>query len=119
VNIQAGSSIKIVAKIHTGILPVPFEATCPLCNGKCAIHIPIVGKEIDIPLPPCPIKLSEKEINQKFSEMIPTPPSPFDELHGSVDGTATVTNEKGEVIAVVKFSASDTKSHLKPVLDIM
>lgn len=36
-----------------GIIPLKF--TCAVCGAECKITIPIIGKDIDVNLPDCPI----------------------------------------------------------------
>lgn len=49
--ITTGSKLSVDLK--ASIIPLKFD--CAACGGNCTFKIPIVGKEVNIALPPCPI----------------------------------------------------------------
>ena len=55
-DIDKGSKIDIDLTLKTGILPIPFKASCPLCGANCTIEIPIIKQKVNFALPACPIK---------------------------------------------------------------
>lgn len=81
---------------------IPFSLSCPVCGGKCGFEIPIIGKRIDIPLPPCPIKAGK--IGQPFT--ITLPEKCPTEVLTTLAGTVTAKNDLGIEVLKVKFKGS-------------
>jgi len=54
-DLGEGSHFVVNMKVKTGLFPLPFELKCKLCGAKCGFEIPIVKKEIEIDMPPCPM----------------------------------------------------------------
>lgn len=105
-DLGAASHFKLQMKIKTGLFPVPFDLECKLCGAPCSFKIPVLEKEIDIKLPPCPLKASVAD--RKFSATIPAKdpvPVPL-----GFDGTVTIYDDKGKTLAVVQFSGKEKAS---------
>jgi hypothetical protein len=45
----------VCACVCVGVFPIPFKLQCNLCGATCSFKIPILSKEVSIPLPPCPM----------------------------------------------------------------
>ena len=51
-DLTAGSRVEGDFKLE-GL--IPFKFSCPLCGGDCTVKVPIVGKEITVTMPDCPL----------------------------------------------------------------
>ena len=96
--LQKGSVIDIALRIDRFL---PFKQVCPVCGGQCTVEVPVVGKRIDIPLPPCPIHPTK--ITKSFSEALPSK-EPVD-LKVSVDGVVSVIDQDKKPVLQMKVSA--------------
>jgi hypothetical protein len=91
--ITTGATIS--ADLKASIIPLKFD--CPACGGNCSVKIPIVGKTINIALPPCPINPNAL----KGSKSITLPAKSPIPLKLDVKGSITVKNGDGTVLADV------------------
>lgn len=81
---------------------VPYHIKCPVCGTKCAIKIPVLEKEIDINLPPCPIKSSS--IDKSFHETLPE--SAPEKIRVRVDGEVKLVDDSGTNVVRAKVSGA-------------
>mmetsp|Transcript_16947 Transcript_16947/g.19255 ORF Transcript_16947/g.19255 Transcript_16947/m.19255 type:complete len:183 (-) Transcript_16947:47-595(-) len=95
-DLEQGSEIEINLKIDRFI---PFYLKCPVCGGECKVKIPIVEKEYDIPLPPCPVPAMQ--VDEPFSFDLP--------LEAPVDVSATVS---GEITLIDSTGNHVVKAHV-------
>ena len=91
--ITTGATIS--ADLKASIIPLKFD--CPACGGNCSVKIPIVGKTINIALPPCPINPNAL----KGSKSITLPAKSPIPLKLDVKGSITIKNGDGTVLADV------------------
>lgn len=106
-----GSYFISTMHLKTGLFPIPFKIQCKLCNARCGFKVPILEKDFDVEMPPCPITAGE--VTQHFNEMIPrNDPVP---LKLGVDGIANVYNGNGHEIAAVHFTGSVSN---QPALEV-
>mmetsp|Transcript_1964 Transcript_1964/g.2525 ORF Transcript_1964/g.2525 Transcript_1964/m.2525 type:complete len:187 (-) Transcript_1964:12-572(-) len=104
-DLEKGSEIEVDLKIDRFI---PFNVKCPVCGGQCKIHIPVVDKEIDIPLPPCPIAATDIS-TEPFNFDIPAE-APVDATV-AVSGEITLRDQTGAHVAKVHIDAKISESN--------
>ncbi|GBG34805.1 Hypothetical Protein FCC1311_110272 [Hondaea fermentalgiana] len=110
-DLDEGSHFVASMHIKTGLFPLPFKVQCKLCNARCGFKIPVLEKDLDIEMPPCPITAGEA--SKKFNEMIPDrDPVP---LKLGVDGIANVYDHNGDELAAVHFSGRVSNDHFAPI----
>eukprot|EP00038_Savillea_parva_P007165 m.168266 g.168266 ORF g.168266 m.168266 type:complete len:169 (-) comp12934_c0_seq1:146-652(-) len=83
--ITSGHKIAIALKVD-GI--IPFDVTCPACGGNCEFEVPIIKKQVNISLPPCPI--TSQVGSQHFT--LPSDPLP---VKVSIEGTVSLLDPTG------------------------
>ena len=97
--ITKGSTFSVDAKVD-GL--IPFSFSCPLCGANCTIKIPVVGKTVSFPLPPCPIASGalKKTLTVALPAKSPIP------VKTSVKGSASAKDASGATLASVSFTAT-------------
>tara|TARA_B110000208_G_C11564291_1_gene356543 strand:+ start:35 stop:598 length:564 start_codon:yes stop_codon:yes gene_type:complete len=84
---------KLTVDLKASIIPLKFD--CAACGANCTFKVPIVNKDINIALPPCPIKPAAL-MNKKSVTLPAKSPLP---IKLDVKGSITLTNGDGTVIA--------------------
>ena len=108
--ITQGATIDVDLK--ASFLPLKFS--CAACGDTCKFKVPIIGKEVSIKLPDCPIKAQGLANTAKFS--LPSKsPLPLDvKLTGSI----TVTNGDKSVVVKAEVDVDAGKEEQQEDLEV-
>ena len=100
--ITKGSTVEVDLK--ASFLPLKFN--CAACGDTCEFKVPIIGKQVSIKLPDCPIKATSLGDTKKIT--LPSKsPLPLDL---KVTGSVTVKNGDSSVVAKVEVDVDAAKS---------
>eukprot|EP00041_Stephanoeca_diplocostata_P039633 m.1637271 g.1637271 ORF g.1637271 m.1637271 type:complete len:197 (+) comp25649_c0_seq1:68-658(+) len=93
--ITAGHTISLQAKVEG----LPLTINCAACGQKCEFKIPVIGKDVSIDLPPCPIQ------NQYNSTTINLDKDPVP-LKVSVSGSGQLKDQSGNTVDSISFTCT-------------
>merc|ERR1719378_1707431 len=81
---------------------ISWKFQCPLCGSYCETKIPVIGKDVNISLPACPLaagSISETGV------VVPIPEAPKGLPKTSVSGTVKVFMDDGSTLGEVSLTA--------------
>lgn len=85
---------------------LPLKFSCAACGATCEFKVPIIGKQVSIKLPDCPIPATAMNNSTKIT--LPSKsPLPLDV---KVTGSVTVTNGDKSVVAKVEVDVDVAKA---------
>merc|ERR1711972_10038 len=90
---------------------VPFKFSCPACGATCSIKVPVIGKDISLDLPDCPI--SGYWVQDNFTVTLPdSSPLP---AGISLAGKLSAVDGAGATILDADVSVASTSSAPLPM----
>ena len=98
--ITTGATVDIDMKIDGFI---PFKANCPVCGANCSFTVPIVKKDINVAMPPCPLAPAGAYKNSTVIALPISSPLP---VKVSFKGTAIAKDAAGKVLLSVEIEGS-------------
>eukprot|EP01060_Flectonema_neradi_P038731 TRINITY_DN8232_c0_g1_i1.p1 TRINITY_DN8232_c0_g1~~TRINITY_DN8232_c0_g1_i1.p1 ORF type:complete len:194 (+),score=72.97 TRINITY_DN8232_c0_g1_i1:66-584(+) len=98
--ITTGATVDVDMKID-GF--VPFTASCPLCGANCSFTVPIVKKDVNVAMPPCPLVAAGTYKNSTVIALPTTSPIP---VKVSFKGTVTAKDAAGKVLIAAEIEGS-------------
>jgi len=107
VNAVLGEALTAKSKINYDIKVglIPLKGSCAICGADCVFIIHIIKYNVTIALPPCPVSAQTFKTSAPFQVPDIKVPAPF-----KASGTATLTDDDGNVILQISAQGEATKA---------